>query len=225
MSQLNTIETLLEIRKRLAEVAEHDEEILELRLKLAKAMEARSSAADAVRETLEGFVEYQSRVHGFTNTLDELLEQTKVRPKKAETSEDEPAEKKPRARKKKKAKKKARAKRKTTTTAVRRSSETGRVMPKRRQSATGYPGLIDTSIHLSDNDREFLDVLVERYPLFTTPQFFIRKGISSARNVVTAKVSHLRKRGLKIESARDARKVDPSVTEKDKGYRLIDPNR
>jgi hypothetical protein len=96
-----------------------------------------------------------------------------------------------------------------------------RPLPTRQLKATGWTGKLHESISLSPKEQDFVDALVERSPVFTTPQFLVRKGIVPAPNHVTAKVSQLRKKGVPIESARQARETDENVPELARGYRLI----
>jgi len=119
---------------------------------------------------------------------------------------------------KKRVTKKKAAKKKVT---KKQSVVVERSLPTRRLQASGWTGKLHESIELSPKEQDFVDALVERSPVFTTPQFLVRKGILPAPNHVTAKVCQLRKKGVPIESARQARETDKDVSPLDRGYRLI----
>ena len=165
-------------------------------------MTERAAAVEAALATLEGYVELHSRLHGFSNQLDALV------------VESEGSTKKRSVRKKK-------GVTKTKTKVKRAVSLTGRTPPVRKARATGYKGRLDETIELSEKEQQFIDVLIERWPLFTTSQFLVRKGILPAPNHVTAKVNQIRKKGVPIESARQAKQQGEHVSEKARGYRLI----
>jgi biotin operon repressor len=194
VKNLSTRDALLVLRKVIAADAEKAEKINELTSQLNKAVSSRAAAVEAALGTLEGYVALHSQMHGFNNDLEELAA-TASRPAKAKTS----------AKKKKKKKKKTR-------------SPVGESLPQR---STGWPGRLASSIELPEKSQLFVDILTQRWPVFTSPQWLARQGAISTAAQVTAKVNALRKKGVPIESARQARGTDPSVSKKARGYRLV----
>lgn len=210
--------SLLELKRCLTEASAQEEKIRQLSGDLEVANERRARAVDAAQELLEGFVSTQHEL--FTN-LGELMAQAGVRVA-GKTAPPAPSStpKKAKAKKKKKTVRKPPKKAKKQKV-VNRSTETGRVMPVRTKKALGYPSKLDESIKLSAHAAAFVEVLRQRWPLFTTPDYFVRKGMLPATNHITAKVNGLRKKGIPIESARQARESDPSIASTERGYRLI----
>lgn len=199
-NELNTQESLEELRRQLTEAAEQETLIKDLNQQVDAATEKRAAAMAAAHEILEGFVEVQDKI--FTN-LSELMGSMHVHPEK------------PKASSKKKSGKKASPKK------AKRKAATKRTPPTRSKKALGYPDVLDSTISLSPRESEIVDIMKSRWPLFTTPEYFVRKGLIPQKNHITAKVNQIRKKGVPIESARQARESDTTVTTKDRGYRLI----
>ena len=198
--EISTRDALLQLRRVVAEDAKRSVKLKKLDEERAALQAEKSAALTAGLATLEGYVALHSRLHGFSGALEDLV---------VETEEG----KQP----------------------VRKRAVTGRVtegtrtevappereFPTRRIRATGYPSTLDETISLSGKEQDFVNTLMERWPLFTTPKFMVRKGVIPAPHHVTAKVNQLRKKGVPIESARQARQADGRVSPKARGYRLI----
>jgi len=171
--EISTRDALLELRRFQAEDAENAENVTAATRRLDEALETRARRIGDALLTLEGYVEFQTRIHGFSGTLDSLLVET-------EKGKQPVREKK----------KKKRAAKKT--------------------------------IKLSPREQEFVDLLDENYPLFTSPAEMFEHGIVPAPSHTTAKVCQLRRKGVPIESATQARLRDADdAFEGDVGYRLI----
>lgn len=211
--ELSTRDALLKLRRVVSDDSDRSEKIKDLSKQLDEAVTERAAAVEAALATLEGYVELHSRLHGFSNQLDALIVESKASGKVQSV------------RKKKKATKKIKPKIKPKIKSKIKSKEpgslTGRTLPPRKDRATGYKGKLDETIILSEREQQFVGVLTERWPLFTTPEFMVRKGIIPKSNHITAKVNQIRKKGVPIESSRQAKRRGEHVTDKSRGYRLI----
>jgi len=205
---LSTRDALLQLRTIVSADAEKAEKIETLVRELNATVSARSEALEAALGTLEGYVTLHSEMHGFNADLEELAasatRQTRVA-KKAQKGVAASATRQAKAAK-------AAKKQKQVQSGGRNGGP---------QKATGYPGELAESISLSTREQEFVDLLSARWPTFVTPQTLVRKGIIPKPNHVTAKVNQLRKKGVPIESAKQARASDPELSTKTRGYRLI----
>ena len=204
MKALNTRDALLALRTVVAEDAEKAEETLILLARLNSAIDARAEAVASALTTLEGYIGLHTQMHGFDPELEGLAVSTSA---SSVSDVGVPT--------KKATKKRRSAKKKTT------KKQSMSAVAARPAKAKGYPSQLDQSIKLSEVEQEFVDVLLARWPRFTTPKFLMRAGILPAANHVTAKVNQLRKKGVPIESARQARQADGRVSPKARGYRLI----
>ena len=211
---LSTRDALLQLRTIVSADAEKAEKIETLVRELNATVSARSEALEAALGTLEGYVTLHSEMHGFNADLEELAasatRQTRVA-KKAQKGVAASATRQTKATKATKAAKAAK-KQKQVQSGGRNGGP---------QKATGYPGELAESISLSTREQEFVDLLSARWPTFVTPQTLVRKGIIPKPNHVTAKVNQLRKKGVPIESAKQARASNPELSTKTRGYRLI----
>lgn len=189
---------LLELRQFVADDAGRKARMAELSAELNKAVDDRVAAAKRVVDTW-------TKLTGFDGQLDALL----VAGGSAKQS-------KPRKKGKRKAtkqsKKKDRVETKQSTVKTRRGG---------RPSAQGFPGELDVTISLSPVEQKLSDLLVERWPLFTSPTMLVYKNILTAPNQAGATINRLRQKGLPIESAKQARKNDSEISSKQVGYRLI----
>ena len=197
---LNTRDALLKIRQFVTDDSTRAQKINELGSQIAKAISERTEAAAGVLGLLEGYVAHQSAVHGFDNDLEKLesgfdeanLKRVAVKTSKVKTI------------------KKVTKKRSTVKTQARASSGA------QFTSSSG-----DEFENLSPKELNFVELLCERGPRFTSTKMLVSKGIIPAKPHATAKVNQLRKKGVPIESARQARVNDQDVSSSARGYRLI----
>jgi biotin operon repressor len=190
---LSTRDALLELRKVVESDAERVARINKLADELDREIAERSKSVAAALSTLEGYVALHTKLHGFSPELESL----------AAASPSNPVSNLKKSKKKFTRKKKV--KKQSSRTAV----------------ATGvWPGSLG-DIDLSEKEQLFVDILTEAWPGFTSPQELTRRGAIPKANHVTAKVNQLRKKGVPIESAKQARAADPEITTDSKGYRLI----
>ena len=196
--EINTRDALLQLRRVVVEDAERSAKLKALDEERDALQAEKTAALQAALDSLEGYVELQSRLHGFSGALENLVVETGGKTQSV---------------RKKKEKKKEK---------VEVVATTGRSAPTRRLRATGYPLTLDETIVLSPKEQDFIDILAARWPLFTTPQHLVRKGVIPKPNHVTAKVNQLRKKGVPIESARQAKQDGAeNLGNKPRGYRLI----
>ena len=201
---LSTRDALLQLRTIVSADAEKAEKIETLVRELNATVSERSEALEAALGTLEGYVTLHSEMHGFNADLEELAASATRQTRVA-----------------KKAQKGVAASATRQAKAAKAAKKQKRVQNGGPQKATGYPGELAESISLSTREQEFVDLLSARWPTFVTPQTLVRKGIIPKPNHVTAKVNQLRKKGVPIESAKQARASNPELSTKTRGYRLI----
>ena len=89
------------------------------------------------------------------------------------------------------------------------------------QTATGWNGQLAVGIELAPKEQDFVDLLTEQWPTFVTTKSLVREGIIPKVHHATSKVNQLRKKGIPVESARQARVKDETISAKAQGYRLI----
>ena len=194
---LSTRDVLLNVRQFVADDGERGQRIQELNDQLSNAIATRANAASDALNILKDYLSHQSEVHGFNNDLENLVvataKQSKPGPKKV-------------TKKAKKATKKVTKKRST----------------RRGRSGKTFTTSDEVRIkNLSPKELQLVELLNDRDRKFTTTKMLVGKGIIPKENHATAKVNALRKKGAPIESARQARANDDSVSKKARGYRLI----
>ncbi len=196
---LSTRDVLLKVRQFVAEDGARAEMIAELSDQLSQSISDRANSASEALTVLENFLAHQSEVHGFSNELENLVVATAKQSKPG----------------RKKAKKKASKKTK---------KRVSKKQSKRRKRATGvaYTTSADVRIeNLSPKELQFVTLLDSRDRKFTSTKMLVNKGVIPKPTHATAKVNQLRKKGVPIESARQARDNDDEVSKKARGYRLI----
>jgi len=201
---LSTRDALLKIRQFVIDDGDRAIQIKNLGDRLTTAISARANAATEALGVLESYVAHQSEVHGFNSDLENLVAVTAKQSKP-----DKAVVKKVKKKAKKKAKKKVTKKQSTAKT-------------RRAPGGETFTTSGDVRIeNLSPKEVQFVALLDSRDRKFTTPAMLVNKGVIPAKPHATAKVNQLRKKGVPIESARQARANDDEVSRKARGYRLI----
>ena len=238
MKKLITRKTLSRIRDFISEDAGRAAKITSLSKQLNTAVNERSKAAEVTLGLLEAFAEdslgiletYVTRQpdmsiinNGLKNIEDDIIKvqnrfaqfdnlKETLKSNNITITSDNGTKKKP-ATKKKLATKKKPATKKVNTI---KSKLNGGPLKD-----LGYPDDFCESIKLSEKQQKILDVLLKHWPLFMTPKTMARKGIIAAPDHSSGRVNELRKKGIPIESATQARKIDSSISTKSRGYRLV----
>ena len=192
---ITTRDALLALRQYLKEDEESKAIIADLAGRLSDALSARSSRIEDMFSTMEAYVEAQSAAHGFDQSKPPVVKAAKKTAKKRSPSK----------KKKKKKRTKKRASKKRSTTAAR----------------PGWQGKIDKDTELSEKEQELINLLRDRWPLFTSTDLLVEREIVPHKTHVSPKITQLRRKGVPIESARQARTNDPLVSMSESGYRLI----
>lgn len=193
---LTTRDALLAIRQFHQEDEESAAIIADLQNQLSDALDVRAQRLHDVYSMLEAYVDYQSTAHGFNSTLEDLVAKT--------TKKSEPVKRTA----KKRTKKKVSKKRKTT-----------KKVARRRPS--GWQGELDETITLSNREAQVVRLFRKQWPKFVTPDDLVAKGIVPDRTHASPKITQLRKKGVPIESAKQARRKDDTIDGDVTGYRLI----
>jgi hypothetical protein len=197
--ELSIRNALIELRNFLEEEPERKDRIEALSRELGELIADRRQKADSL-------IAMWIRLFGFEHDEAKAFVDG-VEPAKAPV---DPPKKERRSSKKKRKKRKKRNSVKKSTVAI----------PAR---AKGYPNEIDETIPLAELESRFVDLLKQRWPLFTTTHMMVKVGVIKSRDQATCKVNRIRKKGVPIESARQARESGASVSSKITGYRLIAP--
>jgi hypothetical protein len=206
LTKISTRDALLALRKLHAEDAENRARIVDLTTQLNDALDVRAARLEDALATLEDYVAYQSEAHGFNPILEDLVAKTKATKKTAKTAKKKA--------KKKVTKKKAKKKKKKVTKKASRTTV-------RQPRATGWQGSLDETISFSEREQRAIDLFVQQWPRFVSPTALVAKGIISVRNHASPLATQLRRKGVPIESAAQARSDDTSISDKLSGYRLI----
>lgn len=77
------------------------------------------------------------------------------------------------------------------------------------------------NVDLSTLENKMLEVLRSRYPLFTTADQFRKYGVVKKSDSAGPTITRLRRKGVAIESAQQARENDHLLSEDIHGWRLI----
>ncbi len=213
---MSTRDTLLALRQFVSEDEESAAVIAELTAQLSDAAAARAARMLDVLCTLEDYIDQQSEIHGFSADLERLV--VVSRDKQVDKQADQFAVAKPKeAVAAKKSTKKPPAKKPP----AKKQKVAQRTNASGPAKAKGYPGSFTPTRDLSEKEQQFVDILIQRWPMFTTPKLLVRMGALPAADHVSTKVNSLRNKGVPIQSARQARLADESVGDKAIGYRLI----
>ncbi|MGD9727498.1 MAG: hypothetical protein AB7L09_03135 [Nitrospira sp.] len=160
---------------------------------LSDAMEARASGIQDALLTLERYASHQAEVHGFDPSPDVRAVATTERAKK-------------------------KAKRTTKKKVTKKRSVAVNPTPA---PVACWPGILDETILLSAREERALELLKGCWPRFTEHHVFASAGIVGDIEHVSALIHHLRKKGVPIESAVQARRNDKSIAKSETGYRLV----
>lgn len=74
---------------------------------------------------------------------------------------------------------------------------------------------------LGENEENFFKLLRKNYPNFTKPENFVEKGWVANDKVASPTITRLRKKGVPIESAKQARGRGEDVADNESGWRFI----
>ena len=102
------------------------------------------------------------------------------------------------------------------------------VVKKKKASKSGvvvngnYPNTIEPAVKLSPLEENVLEILGKKWPGFVTAKTLARKRVLGHHTHAAATISRMRKKGVPIESAKQARGSGADVTLKTTGYRLIE---
>lgn len=200
---LSIRDALLEVRQFVAEDRERAARIQELLTELTEAVNGRVEAANEVAQALQSLANGVSAVIGFNVDLsgEQLGSAPTNRAKKLAPAPTKKQKRSPLA------------------VAVALGPEAAEASVPKPLSPVDLAA--NTQSELSDIERKTLELLKSRWPKFTTPQQFQRAGCVDDKSLAGPTITRLRKKGLPIESAKQARENDPNIRSDVSGWRLI----
>jgi hypothetical protein len=204
---LSIRDALLELRQFVAGDAERKNRIADLTSQLNEAVNDRVAAAESVVETW-------TKLTGFNGDFDSaLVGSGSVKTTKKKTTKKKVTKKK---RRKKRVTKKA-----STAVARKKTRRKKRRTVRQKGKPLGWPGQMDLNTQLAPAEQKLVDLLVERWPLFTPATMLVNRGLMGKTNQAGASINRLRNKGVPVESAKQARANDPDVQQGVTGYRLF----